>query len=38
MVEEYETAAFALTKGEHSDIISAYSENNFYPFYESQYS
>lgn len=28
MVEEYETAAFSLKKGEHSDIISAYSENN----------
>ncbi len=28
MIEEYEAAAFALKKGEHSDIISAYSENN----------
>ena len=29
MIEDYENAAFNLKVGEHSDVISTYSENNF---------
>ena len=29
MMEDYENAAFALKIGEHSDVISTYSENNY---------